>query len=109
MRLFVERYSSIFWIAALVLCWIFSGVPIAAPTGTTGSITVIVQDPSGAIIPDAALELRDRGTNDVRNGSTQQSGAYTFPNLPFGRYQLTVAAPGFQKELFESIQVQTGR
>ena len=67
-------------------------------------MTVIVQDPSGAILPDAALELRDRGTNDVRNGSTQQSGAYTFPNLPFGGYQLTATAPGFQKELFESLQ-----
>jgi hypothetical protein len=56
------------------------------------------------------LELRDLGTNDVRHAQTQGgSGAYTFPNLQFGSYQLTVSASGFQNQVFQSVQVQTAR
>src|SRR5437660_1197277 len=96
---------SVVALTLLVLCSMSS----LAQTGTTGTITVLVQDPTGAIVPDAALELRDKGTNALRSGATQQSGTYTFPNLPFGVYELTVNAKGFQREIYESVQVQTGR
>jgi hypothetical protein len=95
--------------AILCLVWICADFSALGQTGTTGTITVLVQDPSGAIVPDATLELRDKGTNALRSGATQQSGAYTFPNLPFGVYELSVTAKGFQRELFDSVQVQTGR
>jgi hypothetical protein len=78
-------------------------------TSATGSLTVTVVDPSGAAVPEAALELTDTGTNVVRKGTTLDSGLYTFPNLPFGEYKLVVSKAGFGKELFTSIQVQTGR
>src|SRR5215831_8087552 len=103
--------SSRFAITIAISClgWMCAGFSALAQTGTTGTITVIVQDPSGATVPDATLELRDKGTNTLRTGATQQSGAYTFPNLPFGAYDLTVTAKGFQREVFDSVQVQTGR
>jgi hypothetical protein len=109
MQAFARKCCSTFSTAILILCWISGAYPVSAQTGTTGTITVIVHDLSGAVIPDATLELRDRGTNDVRNGATQQNGAYTFPNLPFGQYQLNVTAKGLQRAVFESVQVQTGR
>ncbi|MBZ5626100.1 MAG: carboxypeptidase-like regulatory domain-containing protein [Acidobacteriia bacterium] len=94
----------------LVFCLIPGAIRLSAQTGTTGTITVAVQDdPSASAVPDAVLELRDLGTNDVRKALTQQSGVYTFPNLPFGLYQLTIIAKGFQREVFESVQVQTAR
>src|SRR5262249_43790339 len=78
-------------------------------SGTTGTISVTVLDPTGASVPDAALELRDLGTNEVRHASTQATGVYTFPNLSFGNYQLTITAAGFQPQVFGSVQVQTAR
>src|SRR5215471_19541508 len=101
--------SSRFAFAISCLSWLCGSFSALAQTGTTGTITVIVQDPSGAIVPDATLELRDKATNTLRTGATQQSGAYTFPNLPFGVYDLSVIAKGFQREVFDSVQVQTGR
>jgi hypothetical protein len=93
----------------LILCLIASALPVLAQVGATGTVTITVADPSGAAVPDAVLELRDTATNEIRNAVTPTSGAYTFPNLPFGVYRLTVTAKGFQRELFESVQVQTAR
>src|SRR6266704_1090325 len=102
-------YKSAATILALAL-FLITGVPHAwSQTGTTGTINVTVLDPTGASVPDAGLELRDLGTNEVRRATTQQTGAYIFPNLTFGVYQLTISAAGFQPQVFGSVQVQTAR
>ncbi|HXS99035.1 MAG TPA: carboxypeptidase-like regulatory domain-containing protein [Candidatus Limnocylindrales bacterium] len=80
-----------------------------AQAGAAGSISVTVQDPTGSLIPNAVLELRDQGTNEVRKAVTSTSGSYTFPNLPFGLYELAVTANGFKRQVFSSVQVQTAR
>ena len=78
-------------------------------TGTTGSLSVTVLDPSGAAVPDAQLEVRDLATNVSRKAPTGATGTYTFPDLSFGIYQLTITAKGFQTQTYESVQVQTAR
>jgi hypothetical protein len=100
------RFQRVLSFLIFVLC---AASVAQAQTGTTGTISVTVQDPSGAAIPEAVLELRDLGTNALRKGVTQATGTFTFPNLPFGQYQLTVVAKGFQREVYESVQVQTAR
>jgi hypothetical protein len=95
---------------ALVLLFAADLVPpVFAQTTTTGNVTVTVADPGGSVVPDAALELLDTGTNELRKGTTQASGAYEFHGLPFGTYRLTVSKTGFANAVFESVQVQTGR
>src|SRR5438445_3447467 len=96
------------------LATIVLGLALVAPgswaqSSAAGTINVTVLDPTGASIPGATLEIKDLGTNDLRRAMTQQTGAYTFPNLPFGTYQLTVTAAGFQQQVFASVQVQTAR
>src|SRR5579884_1217897 len=94
-------------VAALLLL-----VPVhiaRSQTTTTGSLTVTVSDSSGGAVPGAELEVQDVATNVVHRATTGANGAYTFPNLTFGTYRLTVSAKGFQNQLFESVQVQTAR
>jgi len=81
----------------------------SAQTSNVGSVSVAVLDPAGATVPGAQLQLRDTETNDVRKAETQANGTYSFPNLSFGIYQLTVTKPGFETEVFQSVQVQTAR
>lgn len=78
-------------------------------TSNTGSITVTVVDQAGATVPDAELQLKDLGTNNIRRGTTQANGVYTFPDLSFGTYQLTISKAGFESQVFQSVQVQTAR
>jgi hypothetical protein len=76
---------------------------------TGGSISVTATDPSGAGVPAANLTLKDTSTNIIHKAQTQQNGTYTFPNLAYGIYELTVSKDGFDNSLFQAIQVETGR
>jgi hypothetical protein len=67
---------------------------------TTGSISGTVKDPSGAVVPNAKVTLRDTEKNvDVRTATTGLTGDFAFPELPVGRYSFTVEAAGFRKFL----------
>jgi hypothetical protein len=96
-------------IVAVTACLILGAFNASGQTGANGTISVTVLDQSGSAVPAAALELKDLGTNDIRKAVSQQGGTYRFFDLPFGNYQLTILAPGFQRQVFESVQVQTGR
>lgn len=89
---------------------LITAVPVVrSQTTTSGSVTIAVSDSSGASVPDAQLEIKDLATNVSQRAATGSAGTYTFPNLPFGTYQLTISAKGFQNQVFESVQVQTAR
>ncbi len=104
------RFTRSKFIAATMLVsaalTMFNPCAIAQST-TTGSVTVTVTDPSGAPVPNAQLEVKDTSTNAMQKASTGTTGTYTFPNLTFGTYQLTVTAAGFQTEIYSSVQVVT--
>src|SRR5215475_12908441 len=74
-----------------------------------GTVNVTVVDEAGALIPDAQLQLTDLATNDARKAATQQTGTYSFVNLAFGTYQLTVTKSGFQTQILKDVLVQTNR
>jgi hypothetical protein len=88
---------------------VFFSAGLRAQTSNSGSVAVNVLDPSGSVVPGAALQLKEVATNDIRKAETQSSGAYVFPDLPFGIYELTVNKSGFESQVFQSVQVQTGR
>lgn len=72
---------------------------LAAPAEaqiTTGTILGTVSDPSGAVIPDAAVTATNLDTGFVRTVKTDGSGNYLMPNLPLGRYQVKAEARGFK-------------
>ncbi len=65
---------------------------------TTGSISGTVKDPSGAVVPNAQVTLRDIEKNtDVRTAKTGDTGDFSFPQLPVAHYSLTVEASGFRR------------
>ena len=90
-------------IAALFFCAALSHVTWAQ--GTRASITGIVQDPTGAAIPGAELSLRSLGTSAVVKATSGPDGAYTFPGVVAGGYDLTVAAKGFREYIQRGISV----
>src|SRR5262245_64788453 len=63
---------------------------------TTGSIAGTVTDQTGGVVPGAKIKLRDEGTNVVKEMTANDSGGFVIPNLPFGSYEITVSAQGFQ-------------
>jgi hypothetical protein len=73
-----------------------------------GTILGTVSDPSGAVIRDAAVAIKDVATGVIRPTSTNSSGIYSAPNLRAGEYELTVSAPGFSAEVATGIRLTVG-
>ena len=98
------------WTVVTLAC-LCLGMPAAwgQTSSTGGTLNVTVLDPSGAAIPGAALELKDLSTNDIRRAEAQANGVYSFLNLPFGTYELKVTSGGFAAQVFQSVEIQTGR
>ncbi len=79
----------------LAFCF-FASKPTPAATG--GSISGTVKDQSGAVIPGVALILVNLDLTTSYKTGTDAQGFYSFPNLPVGRYELTIEATGFKTQ-----------
>src|SRR5215470_58380 len=95
---------------ALVYTAVIAALAIAglAQITTTG-IRGIVRDPSGAVIPNAAIKLTDNSTGVEYTTVSSSDGGFLFPNLQFGSYKLTVTAAGFQTTVIAAVTVESGR
>ena len=59
----------------------FLAVPNLLAQSTTGTITGIVKDPSGASISGAKVSVRNLATNETVTTQTTDAGSYTAPSL----------------------------
>jgi len=76
---------------------------------TFGSITGIVTDPSGAIIPNAEIDITNEGTGAVRSSNSGSTGVYNVPNLDLGTYSLRVSAKGFTTNERKGLHLTAGQ
>lgn len=70
-------------------------VAIGGPVGAVGSLQGRVTDPSGAIVSNAQVTVRNTSTGATQNTSTDSQGMYRFYGVAAGPSTLTVASPGF--------------
>jgi len=61
-----------------------------------GSIVGTVEDPSGAVVPGAAISVTNAATGVSRDVKADDQGRYTIVNLLAGTYTMTVTSPGFR-------------
>jgi hypothetical protein len=72
-----------------------------------GSISGTVQDPSGSVVPNASVTVREVNTGLTAATHTDSKGRYTLPVLPVGHYELKVEAPGFRAYQRKNIVLDT--
>src|SRR6266513_2502197 len=65
-----------------------------------------VKDIGGGVIAGARVTITETNTAINHTGQTNESGNYTFPDIPPGVYQVTVEHSGFKKETRRSITVE---
>jgi len=100
-----------FGLFALALFFLvpFAGLfNLHAQTYTEGSIAGTVFDPSGAVVPGAAITIHNDGTNAETRLATDNSGYFKAPILPPAVYTVTVVAPGFATYKEVNVIVQVG-
>src|SRR5690242_16949835 len=99
-----RRVLTLAVVALIAICV----TPLLWAQVTQGRVNITVLDPQSAVIVGADLTLVDLSTNDVRKGSTQEAGNYSFVGLNFGEYKLTITKSGFETQTL-TVLVQSAR
>ncbi len=76
---------------------------------TTATISGAVKDGSGAVIPEAAVRVRNVATGVARSVQTDNQGRYSVTQLLPGNYELETSMAGFQNYLRTGIELTVGR
>jgi hypothetical protein len=91
------RHRSLFLLAATILMLALSVAPVAAQV-LYGSITGLVEDPSGSVVPGAKVVATNTATGQVYEGIADANGTYTILNVQPGIYDLKVTQQGFKSQ-----------
>ena len=70
---------------------------------TTSAIVGQVTDPTGAVIPGAAVTITNRGTGLMRSLKTDKEGLFDFPQLTPGTYSVRAEANGFDPQQSDNV------
>jgi Carboxypeptidase regulatory-like domain/TonB-dependent Receptor Plug Domain len=101
------RNTRVFIVFGAIALILLANIQIYAQvSGATLSGTVT--DPSGAVVPNATLSIKNVATGIVRQITTDSSGVYTAPNLLPGTYEATVTAAGFTTTVQAGITLTVG-
>ncbi len=73
-----------------------------------GAINGTVTDPSGAVVPNAAVKATESATGIDHNTVTTSEGAFSFQDIPLGFYKVSVTAPGFPVYTVDRVEVTAG-
>jgi hypothetical protein len=87
--------KSLFAAFMFVLYLALSPSATAQSGGSSTSVTGTVVDPTGAVVANAVVEIRNPVSGLARSANTDNSGKFSIPNIPFNPYHLTVAGQGF--------------
>jgi Carboxypeptidase regulatory-like domain len=77
-----------------VMVWVITSAPSIGQT--LGTVTGVVRDASGAVIPGATVIVQSSATNATREVQSNDAGAYSFPALPPGPYVVKAELQGFR-------------
>src|SRR5688572_25148660 len=75
----------------------------------TASLTGLVTDPTGAVVSNASVTVKNKATTVESSTNSDASGYYTFASLPVGAYTLQVERQGFKKAVQENVNLEVGQ
>ena len=97
MVFFLKKYAVV--IFAGFLCAVLLTGAGYAQSGSSTSVTGTVLDPSGAVVPNASVEIHNVVSGFDRTAVTDSAGKFIIPNVPFNPYHFTVKARGFAPDV----------
>src|SRR5258708_8993 len=91
------------------ICLLFLLTLLTASTALSQAVNATlvgtITDASGAAVPKAQILITETNTGITKTGVANNSGNYTFPDLPPGTYSVSAEHPGFKKETRRDIEV----
>src|SRR3989442_3774673 len=93
----------------LLMGVILLGGHLVSAQVTTATISGVVQDSSGAVIPGVSVAVKNIDTGVSRTITTDEGGRFIAPELSLGNYEMEAQLPGFQTEVRSGITLTVGR
>src|ERR1700690_1851574 len=91
---------------ALIFAGVLLGVSIAWG-GITGSISGVITDPSGGVIPGVTVMATSIATNVQHTTVTDSQGFYSFPALNVDVYRVFISHSGYRNFQEDNVKVDT--
>jgi hypothetical protein len=103
-----QLITTISGVQSLVLCFLIVGSlsNVCAQSASTGALTGSVTDPSGSVLQNSKVSLRNYGTGETRTAITNQLGLYRFSLLSPGEYELRVEVAGFAPLVVRNVMIR---
>jgi Carboxypeptidase regulatory-like domain len=103
-----KQHKSIpFWIIPFLVVFLAAPLQLLAQGGATGALSGDVEDPTGAVIAGAQVQVLNATTGEVvRTETTSSTGLFAFTLLPASTYNVQVSASGFGQMLVRGVEVR---
>ncbi len=95
-----------FWVLAAITLCLSSAIGLAQ--SVRGSMAGNITDSTGAVVSGAKIVARNSETGVVETTTSTSAGAFRFPELSLGRYEVTITAPGFSASVQRGVLVTIG-
>ena len=92
------------WISAIVIAFVTAS-PVFSQSASTGALSGVIYDPSGAVIPGVALELTKEDGGEKRLLVSATDGTFAFLLLPPGRYALQASKANFEAAHVDDLNI----
>ena len=92
-----------------LLCIVSGGASLHAQATATGILGGTVTDPTGGVVPNAAIKITNKETGLAREMKSGQAGLYRFDLLPAGTYQVQATMAGFATATAGAVAVSVGQ
>jgi len=79
---------------------------VSQPSRPGGVLKVVVKDPSGAVIPNATVQIK--AEDGAASTATSDGQGVATASLPIGRYTITVGFPGFETRTIADVRIRAG-
>src|SRR5205814_8207625 len=94
--------TAIVGLIALGSCLVFA-------QGSTGAMSGVVRDASGAVIPGVTVSAKHIESGLTRTAVSSETGGYNLQLLPVGAYEITTELPGFKQQVRRGINLVVGQ
>src|SRR5260370_12791707 len=75
----------------------------------TATLTGVITDSAGAVVPKTDIKAINEATNVESNATANAEGRYFFPNLRPGSYRVTASAQGFKQFVSAGVVLQVNQ